>query len=1072
MPLNVYAGNRMENLLNDLRGVVARPLPSPLDRETIVVQSKGMQRWLSMELSRRFGVWANCDYPFLNEMADRIFRIVLPDQTDTASFEPGLLAWRIMGLIPTRVAEPAFAEIRHYLGGDGDAVKLYQLAEKIADTLDQYILFRPDLLAAWEKGRDGGWQGELWRSLVRESGPRHRAALYNRFREAMDRLPDEIALPHRISLIGIPTLPPFHTDLLARISHRTEVNLFLLNPCRDYWDDIVSGPERVRLQRKGIDGELLETGNPLLASLGRSGRLFYRNLRDSFDIVLHDRYEEAPADGTILHAVQNDILNLADRSRSQSATPVATTDRSLQIHSCHGPLREVEVLHDTLLDLLHRDPSLTPRDIVVMTPDINAYAPYIAAVFGGCRESERQIPYSVADRSIRAEGVVANLLLALLDLCGSRFTAARVLELLDAPPVRQRFRLSDDDLDVIRRWVSETRIRWGEEERDRVRHGLPAYRDNSWRAGFDRLLAGYALPPEADRLYDGILPCEGIEGDAARLLGQFLAFGDSLFESVARLEEPRPVTAWVACLRETAERFVDPEGAFQEELLELMQVVSFLGKLGTDASYDVPVPSDLVRRWLGEKLDREVKGLGFLTGRVTFCRMLPMRSIPFRVVVLLGMNDGAFPRDNRPPGFDLMARDPRPGDRSLRDEDRYLFLEALLSARDALVISYAGQSVRDNSELPPSVLVSELLDYVAAGFRPEGAVGPDFAAGRHPTVDRLVTRHRLQAFSSAYFTPGSGLVSYARENCEALEQRRSAAEVRPFLAAPLPSPPDGQRLVTLPELQRFFANPARQFLRQRLRLRLPDGADELEEREPFDLDALDAYTVRQELTSACLAGKDLHALLPFFRSRGLLPPARHGEILFDGLCGEAAGFAAEVRGVTGGTLPGEPREIDLQIGDFRLTGRLDGMWPTGPVRYRAATMKGKDRLRAWIDHLVACAVTGEEVDLRTVLCMRSRSLAWRRVGDPRGLLETLLQYWWCGQSEPLRFFPASSLAYADGGWNLERARKEWDGGFNRDGEGADPAYRRCFGEGYPFDDAFDASARELLEPLLSHQETA
>ncbi len=1069
MPLNVYAGNRMEELLIDLQRVVARPLPSPLDRETIVVQSKGMQRWLSMELALRFGVWANCDYPFLNGVADRIFGLVLKEDADTAPFAPELLAWRLMGLIPPRLSDPAFAEIRHYLAGGDDAVKLFQLAEKIADTFDQYTLFRPDLLDRWERGRDGGWQGELWRTLVTESGPRHRAALFLRFREALDLLPPDAPLPPRISLIGIPTLPPFHTDLLARLSDRTEVNLFLLNPCRAYWGDIVSGPERVRLARKGIDEGLLETGNPLLASLGRSGRQFYELLLSRYDTHLAERYTPAPA-GSLLHTIQNDILDLQDRGRLATPTPIAPGDRSLQLHSCHGPLREVEVLHDTLLDLLQGDATLTPRDIVVMTPDIDAYAPYIAAVFGGVRESGRQIPHSVADRSIRTEGVVADLFLALLSLCEGRFTAGSVLELLDSPPVQERFGLSDDDLGTIRRWVQETRIRWGEDEADRARHGLPPYRDNSWRAGFDRLLAGYALPPEADRLYDGILPCEGIEGDGARLAGRFIDFGETLFDTVDRLREPRPLAEWAFCLRETAERFVDPEGAYQDELLELSRVINTLGTLGTDARYGASVPVELVHRWLGERLDREEKGLGFLTGRVTFCRMLPMRSIPFKVVALLGMNDGAFPRENRPPGFDLMAREPRPGDRSLRDEDRYLFLEALLSARDCFLISYAGQSVKDNGELPPSVLVSELMDYVAAGFLPEGA-GPEPADGRHPTVDRLVTRHRLQAFSPAYFTPGSGLFSYARENCTALEERRKAGTIPPFLAAPLPEPPDERRLVTLAELHRFFGNPAAWFLKERLRLRLPEGGDELEAREPFGLDGLDAYTLRQELTAACLAGMDPRGQLPLFRSRGLLPPARHGELLFESLCDEATEFAAEVSRVTGGIGPIEPREIDLEIGGFRLLGRLDNLWPAGPVRYRAAAMKGKDRVRGWIDHLVACAVAGGE-ELRTVLCMRGRSLAWRRVADPCALLETLLKHWWYGQSAPLRFFPTSSLAYADGDWDIERARKEWDGGYNRDGEGADPAYRRCFGDEYPFDGAFDETARTLLTPLLAHQETA
>lgn len=1059
MPLTIYSSNRMENLVEALAGVVKEPLASPFTPEVIVVQSKGLQRWLAMELSRRFGVWANADCPFPNSMVWRIFQTILPEVPDTSPFSPEIMTWRVAGLLPRFLEREEFSRLKHYLAGDGDGLKLFQLSEKIADTFDQYTLFRPGMVLQWEKGSAGDWQETLWRELAGAGEGRHRARIKEDFHARIKDLAVPMdGIPERISLFGISSLPPYHVEVFAAISRFTEVNFFLLSPTREYWADIVSAKERAF--RTPEERALLSEGNPLLASLGRLGRDFSDVMLECGDLAAgsRDLYTDSEG-GSLLKTIQSDILNLRGAEEGRERLAIAAGDKSIQIHSCHSPMREMEVLHDSILELLDEVPGLNPRDIVVMTPDIETYAPYISAVFEGCQDPARRIPFSIADRSLSKEGRIAPVLLKLLELPGSRITVAQVLDILESPVVSRRFELESEELDAIRSWLEETRVRWGLDEEDRARFGLPPYRDNSWRSGLDRLLLGYAMPEENAGIFNGILPYDEIEGTRARTLGNFLAFVSRIRAIAGRLASSRPLTGWRAEIRSLLGEFFQADDESAHELSSVVSIIETLGEIEESAGFTGPVEIPVIRAWLSDRFAKEEKGLGFMTGGVTFCEMLPMRSIPFRVVALVGMNDGAFPRQARPPGFDLIAANPRRGDRSLRDEDRYLFLESLLSARDRLHISYVGQSIRDNSEIPPSVLVSELLDYVGKGFALPG----------DDPAKRLVTVHRLQAFSRDYFEEGSPLFSYSTENCEALEERRGhpwhAAE---FISSPIAPPPDEWKEISLPRLLRFFKNPAKFLLENRLGIRLEEVSEPLEEREPFAVGGLEKYQLKQELVECALQGGDVNDLLPVFRCRGLLPPARHGEAEFREMASDAVDFAGAVQRQIAGQSLLKPLDFEIPLGGFTLSGRLDGIRADQLVRYRCAKVKSKDVVATWIEHLILNHLQEAGYPLKTTLIMDGESRTFGEVADSSALLQDILGLYWEGLSVPLRFFPESSMAYAKKlEWNVDRARTKWEKGYNDyPGEGDDAYFRLCFGEVDPFNDDFERVARTLLKPLI------
>jgi exodeoxyribonuclease V gamma subunit len=1072
---NVFTGNRLETLVEALAELLRTPLSSPLDQEIIVVQSKGMERWVSMELAERHGVCANCRFPFPNAFIRDIFRTVLHGSPEPSLFDPEVLTWRIMKALPSLMHEPAFKAIRLYFESGRSDLKRFQLSRRIADLFDQYLLFRPEMMNQWEQGKAGHWQAMLWRSLVEGQEGNHRAALAGKLFAALQRSAQAPSgVPRRISVFGISALPRFHIQLFASLAPFAHVNFFLMNPCKEYWGDILAASEmKKRTPDKAVPVEVLhmEKGNPLLASMGELGRDFFEMIQD-FEVEEFSSYQE-PTEDTLLNAVQKDILLLQERAEKKRVSP---EDLSLQIHSCHSPMREVEVLRDQLLRMFEEDPGLLPKDILVMMPDIEVYAPYIQTVFDAPKEDGLRIPFTMADRSMRKEGGVGETFLNMLDLEGSRFGVVGVLSILENQAVRRKFGFSDEEVETVRRWVSETRIRWGFDGGHKMALGLPSFPQNTWRAGLERMLLGFAMPGRDEHLFSGILPYDPIEGGETRVLGCLVEFAENLFNRVTSLGRLRTLEAWHKELVELLTDFFDPGEETERELQAIRRMLDDLVASGSLSLYDEPVHLRILRSCLEQTLNQTGFGYGFMTGGVTFCAMLPMRSIPFKVICLLGMDSGAYPRQSKPLGFDYMARYPRRGDRSRRKDDRYLFLEAVLSARRKLYISYVGQSIQDNSIIPPSVLVSELMDYVEQGFEVQD----------RDIREHLHTRHRLHAFSPEYFKNHPRLFTYSAGNYEIARIVPSARKrPEPFVTTGLSEPDGTWRKVDLQGLCAFFSNPAKFLLNRRLGMYPGAGDAMAEEREPFDVQTLERYLLEESMLRRRLQGQDRKESFRLALASGKLPHGTVGQCVYENFSPGVERFVEQLRPLLEEQAL-ETVEFEMDVGAFSLRGSLDRIYRDRMIRYRYARMKGKDFVAGWIHHLVLNGVRPEGYPRRTLLAGLSGKSARERkqcfyefvpVDEAEKILEALLSRYWEGLRAPLHFFSESSWTYAGLRLGkekpretaLEQARKTWEeDGWGRRGEVTDAYYQLCFREQDPIDETFEKTALEVFEPLLKH----
>jgi exodeoxyribonuclease V gamma subunit len=1071
--LNVFTSNRLEILAEALAEVLRNPLASPLDQEIIVVQSKGMERWVCLQLADQHGVCANYRFPFPNAFMGELFRSVLRKVPETSLFDPDVMTWRIMKALPLLIEEPAFKKIRNYLEGGRTDIKRFQLSQRIADLFDQYLVFRPEMVFQWEKGKAHHWQSLLWRALSEGHESDHRAALAGEFFNATERhtaSPPE--LPERLSVFGISALPRFHMRFFASLARFAQVNLFLMNPCREYWGEILSASE---IKKKTLSGKRpsqdqlhMEKGNSLLASMGGLGRDFFDTIQE-FQAREFSLYKE-PEDATLLNAVQTDILRLHERKEK---TRIGAEDLSVQIHSCHSPMRELEVLRDQLLRMFEDDLCLLPKDILVMMPDIETYAPYIQAVFDTVKEDNLRIPFSMADRSIRKEGGIGETFLRVLDLEGSRFGVTGILNILESEAVRRKFGFSDEGLELVRRWVSDTRICWGIDERHKMELGLPTFPQNTWRAGLERLLLGFAMPGREEHMFSETLPYDPIEGGEAQVLGSLTDFAEKLFIRARSLGRLRTLEGWQRELVGLLEDFFDSGEDTEREIQLIRRILGDLVTSGGLSLFEEPVHLRVVRSYLEQRLNQTGFGYGFMTGGVTFCAMLPMRSIPFKVICLLGMDSGAYPRQSNPLGFDYMARHPRRGDRSRRKDDRYLFLEAILSARRKLYISYVGQSIQDNSTIPPSMLVSELMDYIEQGFDV-----PDRDIREH-----LHTRHRLHAFSPEYFKDHHKLFTYSVGNHEIAGIMPAAPkEPEPFVTTGLSEPDATWRKVDLQGLCAFFSNPARFLLNRRLGLYLQEGSAMAEEREPFEVEALERYLLEESMLHRRLQGRDLKEHFRFVRASGRLPHGTVGECLYARFSPGVERFSKELREWLGDHAL-EAVDFELDLGAFSLRGTLDQIHQDRMVRFRYSRVKGRDLLTAWIHHLVLNALRPEGCPRQTLLAglspkgVNERETLYYEYGpleEGHAILEGLMKRYWEGMKNLLHFFPESSRQYAQLRLGkgkpreaaLEQARKTWEGGEFVRGEVKDAYYQLCFRREPPLDETFEEIAVEVFEPML------
>ena len=1126
MALTVHPAHRTDLLADALGDLLATPLADPFAEEVVVVPAKGVERWLTQRLSHRLGTSPAGDdgvcagVRFLNP---RSLVSMLLDRDRDDPWDPDRLVWPLLETIDASLGEDWCATLAAHLGHglDGDAGELrrnrrYSVARRIAGLYASYAVQRPRLVTDWREGLDTDgagselaadlrWQAELWRRLITrvpEPPPDLRHA------DTLARLRaggDGLDLPSRLSLFGHTRLPVTEVELLEALGESRDVHVWLPQPSPLLWDDLVGlgGPVA-----RADDRSAELVGHPLLASLGRDTRELRRVLQPvladpgrrpgQFD----DLAPRPPESATLLRWLQHDLrANHAPTVAERADRHLADDDQTLQVHACHGPGRQIDVLREVLVGLLEDDPTLEPRDILVMCPDIETFAPLISAGFGlapaGAGPSDDAHPahrlrVKLADRALTSTNPLLAVAGTLLELSGGRVTASDVLDLAATEACRRRFWFTDDELDRVSRWVARAGVRWGIDGQTRSAYEMERFEHNTWRAGLDRILLGVAMSGDDHRHLGRGLPLDDVGSNEIDLAGRLAELLDRLATCLTDLRDATTVDDWVSALRSGVRALTDVPSDDAWQLPQFDRELARAAASSDERLVELRLPD--VRAMLQSRLAGRPTRANFRTGTLTVCTMVPMRSVPHRVVCLVGLDDGVFPRAAVVDGDDVLGRRPLTGERDSRSEDRQLLLDAILAATEHLVITYTGANEHSGARRPPAVPLGEILD---AADRTTAA----------PVRHRILTRHPLQAYDGRNFKQGDP----ADDPPEWHDGDLSGSTRRPFsfdgaalagaraiwaprhepprlIPRPLPARPRDD--VSLAELQAFLQHPVRAFLRERLGVSTPFEPDDLEDAIPVALNSLEKWGVGDRLLRELLAGQDPYAVMLAEQLSGSLPPGVLGQRDYDAVTQECQQLWARTADLRAGVR--RSVDVDVDLGDGRrLTGTVADVYGNRIVSLGYSRLKAKQRLRAWVDLLALSAARPDEH-------WTAHAVGRERAGPKRGLsgpldhravqwLRQLVELRDLGLTTPLPVPIATGAAWAEAHARelmghdsppVLAARREWvtdpHNTFGIEGEDADPYHQRIFGVGAPLDDLVAAGlpdhAWTIWEPLLTGAE--
>lgn len=866
--------------------------------ELIAIPGEGVRSWLTWQLSQRLGgsdgIVANIEWVFPATIGRRA--LGLTARHDLWGVDA--LTWAVHGLLLNDDV-PGFP---HH---DADLAR----SRAIADLFDRYGLRRPGMVAAWERGHDVDalgrplaeaqrWQPLLWRALVQYNGAPSSATLaLERLAHLRQNAPGP-EVPERFVVAGVSGLAWFQLEVLAALSLHRHVHVLATVPSATLWRNVVDVVNRHHSLGNPIEFPRIDdptaqiTRHSLLQSWGRAAREAQCNvinvLGGQHHVVQTSTGAQPGAQRTMLDHLQAGLRH----DEPVVAASVQVVDDSIRWHRCHGPARQAEVVRDALLHVFERrnndgTPCYEPRDVVVLCTDIAIFAPLLEAAFAGAPEQGvPEIPIRIADRTLRGDTSLFDVVEGLTGLLERRWPRNDILNLARLPAVRRRFALSSGDLNHVAEWLEAASVRWGLTPADHYRAGMPLeLRSNSMQSGLDQLFVGAALASGSTRGPDDVAPTADLESDDLTVLGAFADFVQVLELHVEALSRPAPVPQWIGRLRAAISdlaRLPDADawqwGALERELSVFAETARLADNHRTNTTGDTTVDPMQLAQLVVSRLGARPSHARFDTGAVTVSSLAGQRGVPRRVVVLLGLDEASLSA-GVPAADDLVVAVPFVGDPDTRAEVRAQLLDAVLAAGDQLVLVSTGFDVRTNDAIAPAVALSELVDVINAVI---------VNAVDQPS---WVVDHPRQPWNPLSLQPGAlgqqGPWTFHRGVAALATRLDGPRHGQAVLAGELPRE-HGDRSLT--EAIRGITRPVEALLRDRCAMVLPSVGVEDSTVLPLGLDSLSAWTVREHLLNTVLeTGEHDHVhevigdRLDLIRRRGVLPPLALGDAMADDL---------------------------------------------------------------------------------------------------------------------------------------------------------------------------------------------
>jgi len=985
--INVYTSNRLERLAECFCENDSEYSGDVFYKKRIIVQSKGMERWLSLFIAKNTGICANYEFLFPSRILDEYFSH-LNEKID--KYSQNLMSFLIIKVLPSLLDKKEFEPVKYYLESNeiNQDRKLYQICSKISYLFDQYMIYRPEMIKRWnndnfKKGEE--WQYLLWKNIKNNADFIDRAEFIENFAKSFDKFSHNFN-DKKISIFGISALPKYYLDFFNIISENIQIDFYLLNPSPEqYWFDIESEKNREKIAFKtGKPSHMLhlETLNSFLATMGELGKEFLYYLSESNSEFIDLGVQEPLNDNSLLSLIKRDFFELCDYENN-GRERLSPDIYNIEFHECFGNLREIEALKDFLYKIFSENHNISADDILVMAPNIEKYSPYIKAVF-----DESAFEYTISDSIELHDNPVVASIFNIIAMKNQRFEASKVMELLEDNAIKSSFAFTDDEIRNFKNWIKCVNIIWGINDEHLKKLGLPAYSEYTWENGIDRLLSGLALSKEEYSDMIGNYPYTDIEGEMSLILGKFVKFFYVLRDFFKELNIKRSISDW-------SDLFTEYTNIFYKDSINgyeiLLKAFDSLKKEGISAGLDDIYSSDFPVEYLKDFFGSSKNESSFLKRGITFSSLLPMRSIPSKVICLVGMNGEDFPRRDSSMDFDLIANFPKKGDRSNRKTDRYLFLETIISAKDFLYISWTGRSQKDNSIIIPSIVVNELREYIIKNY--------------DVNIEDMTFHHRLHPFENAYFDGSCKLYSYSKRNLKIAEKKLIEISKKNddiYIEKELDS-------VEIENLLSFFQNPVKFFVNNTLGIYFSQEEENIVDTELDCMNGLEQYMLKTEFINLFInKGNPIEKFLEL-RAKGEISPDIIGKRDYYKILDEAKEFFNNISEHFG--KKEIIYDIDEQINNIKISGKIICFGNTYIELYPSGHGY-KNSVHTWINHILLSAFYPDE-NIKSLLYWNNGYIEYNPIDKERALeiLYDLLNIFKQGNKRPIPFFKDSSYMY-------------------------------------------------------------
>ncbi|MEX0823090.1 MAG: exodeoxyribonuclease V subunit gamma [Balneolaceae bacterium] len=1045
--ITIYKSHSLTKLSKRLSGTIRKmEKRDPFDPIPIIVPNQDTSRWLKLSLAEELGIIGNLRFILPSEWQYQQIRKLYSDLPNKLPSDLDSMKWAIAEILSDPSLRKELALPDYYISSQPDETKeqaTVQLAGQLSSVFDQYLNYRPEMILKWQSGNVGSgnenWQGKLWNILNDRWKAKYsnelginKAELYKNTIQSISR--GDILPEDWVSLFNPGLIPAPIVKMLELCGKTSKIDIYKILPANN--PDPCKTTEQNELV-KAFGDEM--RGVSMLFELENS--------------TVIPEYPELKQPENVLQAVRQSII----KNKPVNPFPAERiAQEGIEIHSCHSSLREVETLHQFLIKQFETDPTLQPDDILVMTPDPDRYKQEIHAVFDTVEEGLPYIPYHIGyDRSAEDEELRLSFV-RLLELPDSRFSFSSVLDLLSSGPVRLRFGLSESDLVQIKQWMEDNHVIWGLDADHRKDFDQPGESIHTWQSAMKRGWLGQLMGNPDQFFVNDELLYEGIRTTDQRLTwARFSAFLRQLNELRSISKKKRTVGEWSELISFRMKLFLSDESLNSRSGIQLYDIIQNLTESVAISGFRSEVSYTTYRNEIVSAIEQYKASTAIFTRGVTFSSMVPVRSLPFKIVALIGLNESSFPRKPVHPDFDIMAQNPEPFERNRKNEDRNLFLESILSAGNIHYCSYTGQSPKDNETIPPSPIISEWI-----GILSEMTGIPE---------SEIVDNEALNGFSPNNFTLKNSCSSVYYGVAAAMADQ--SVSISGFDISQPIQPDENDPIIDVDHLVMFFSNPLRFFLKKRFDVSLTEPK---EEKNEFDFNHLERHLLFQRVLGWILNDGLNEAVYNSVLQSGVLPSGWPGKRLFNELIGQAKTAKQEL--ISKNVSPKSVNyEISIPLQNKRIEGSVKSYSNNEYLDINPSAKSGKVLLQSWLRHLLYCTAQNKKSSSLLLCQLKKDSPVWIRfkpIDQSDEILQILAGIYEDGIKEPLYLFPKTQAEYQEAIINNKNkppeqyAKSEFEGGFKKHGEREDVYITTLIGENTEFRDEFLRGEHQKIVKLM------